>query len=428
MSFVSPPRPEQSRSEQSRPRHFRKTLTGAALALGLGAAALAPIQVASSAPVPEPIDGVYDVLGQSWGVSASDAKLRLDAEHAKTAALDTVKSQLAKASRAAKAEPGLDGAFFDSARRLVVNVHTTTAADAAKANGLTPRTVARGEKALTALQTKVQALADRSGSAQVQSIGADLPSDTLQVVLQPGQQSAKTVALVKQLKAVPGVTVSTNSTTLAMTADVIGGQIMDLVPGTWCSLGFPGTLSNGNNVLLSAGHCVEGNPDVLNAAGTHIGKGIGSRFRTGQPSVDMGLMDIDSEDVGRGYIDNRNGQTTRVTGSSKAPVGSTICKAGNTTGWTCGTITQYNLTVNYGGAGGSVTRTSGLARSTVCTEGGDSGGAYISGTVAQGMTSGGPSDGHDCGFNQGGNATGSYSFYQPVVDAASYYGVTLTRG
>ncbi|ONI69007.1 peptidase S1 [Kribbella sp. ALI-6-A] len=418
MSFVSPPRP----------RQFRKTLAGAALALGLGAAALVPIQSASSAPAPAPIDGVYDVLGKSWGVSASEAKLRLDAEHSKADTLEAVQAQLAKASRVATAEPGLDGAFFDSARRLVVNVHTAQAAEVAKANGLTPRTVARGEKALAALQTKVEALADKSGSTQVQTIGADLPTDRVQVVLQPGRQSAKTVALVKQLKAIPGVDVSTNTTTLTMTADVIGGQIMDLVPGSNCSLGYSGTTSNGNNVMLSAGHCVEGNPDVLNRSGVHLGKGVASRFRTGSPSVDMGLMDIDAEDVGRGYIDNRNGQTTRVTGSSKAPVGSTICKAGNTTGWTCGTIQQYNLTVNYGGAGGSITSTSGLARSTVCTEGGDSGGAYISGTTAQGMTSGGPNDGHDCGFNQGGNATGSYSFYQPVVDAANYYGVTLTRG
>ncbi|MEV6285165.1 S1 family peptidase [Kribbella sp. NPDC051770] len=421
MSFVSPPRPE-----RRRPRHFRKTVTGAALTLGLGAAALAPIQSASSAPLPEAVDGVYTVLGQSWGVSATEAKSRLDAEHAKTAALETVQAQLAKASKSAGA--GLDGAFFDSARRLVVNVHTTQAAETARANGLSPRTVARGEKALTALQTKAQAIIDRSGSTQVQQVGTDLPSDQLRIILQPGEQSAKTVALVKQLKALPGVAVSTNTTTLSMTADVIGGQIMDLVPGTNCSLGFSGTRNGSDNVMLSAGHCVEGNPMVQNRSGVRLGVGVASRFRTGSPSVDMGLMDIDSNNVGRGYIDNRNGQTTRVTGSSKAPVGSTICKAGNTTGWTCGTIQQYNLTVNYGGAGGSVTRTSGLARSTVCTEGGDSGGAYISGTVAQGMTSGGPSDGHDCGFNQGGNATGSYSFYQPVVDAANYYGVTLTRG
>ncbi len=397
------------------PPRPRKSLAGAVLALGLGAAALAPMQTATSAPAPKPVDGVYDVLGKSWGVSPAEAKVRLDGEHTKAAAFETAKTEL-------------DGAFFNSERQLVVNVHSARAAQVAREHGLSPRSVARGEKALAKLQSQVQALADKSGSLQVQSIGADLPTDRLQVVLQPGKQSAKTVALVKQLKAISGVDVSTNNTTLAMTADVIGGQIMDLVPGTNCSLGFPGTRNGGDNVLLSAGHCVEGNPMIQNRSGVRLGVGVASRFRTGSPSVDMGLMDIDSNNVGRGYIDNRNGQTTRVTGSSKAPVGSTICKAGNTTGWTCGTITQYNLTVNYGGAGGSVTQTSGLARSTVCTEGGDSGGAYISGTTAQGMTSGGPSDGHDCGWNQGGNATGSYSFYQPVVDAAQYYGVTLTLG
>ncbi|MET7281148.1 S1 family peptidase [Kribbella sp. NPDC005582] len=395
------------------PPRPRKSLAGAVLALGLGAAALAPMQTATSAPAPSPVDGVYDVLGKSWGVSPAEAKARLDGEHTKAAAFETAKAQL-------------DGAFFNSERQLVVNVHSARAAQIAREHGLAPRSVARGEKALAKLQSQVQALADKSGSLQVQSIGADLPTDRLQVVLQPGKQSAKTVALVKQLKAISGVDVSTNDTTLTMTADVIGGQIMDLVPGTNCSLGFPGTRNGGDNVLLSAGHCVEGNPMIQNRSGVRLGVGVASRFRTGSPSVDMGLMDIDSNNVGRGYIDNRNGQTTRVTGSSKAPVGSTICKAGNTTGWTCGTITQYNLTVNYGGAGGSVTQTSGLARSTVCTEGGDSGGAYISGTTAQGMTSGGPNDGHDCGWNQGSNATGSYSFYQPVVDAAQYYGVTLT--
>lgn len=115
-------------------------------------------------------------------------------------------------------------------------------------------------------------------------------------------------------------------------------------------------------------------------------------------------------------------EATRATTRSRArknAVGSEICKAGNTTGWTCGTIKAYNRTVDYGG-----TVVSGLAETSVCTEGGDSGGAYIGvGNLAQGMTSGGPV-GVECGYNQGYNA-GSYSFYQPVVDAASYYGVTI---
>lgn len=171
--------------------------------------------------------------------------------------------------------------------------------------------------------------------------------------------------------------------------------------------------------MLTAGPCVEGMPSILDANGTHISKGTHSRFTSGRASVDMGLMDIDREDTGRAYVDSRgHSGYYNVKGMSKNAIGTEICKAGNTTGWTCSTIKAYNRTVNYGG-----TVVSGLAEASVCTEGGDSGGAYIGvGDLAQGMTSGGPV-GVNCGYNEGYNA-GSYSFYQPVVDAANYYGVT----
>lgn len=309
-----------------------------------------------------------------------------------------------------------DGAYFDDSGALVVNTSDAGSAQALRSAGLTPRTAARGEKALDALSATVGKVIG-ADLAQVQSWGPELAADEVVVIVAPGADQA----LVQRLSALSGVTVRTGTANGNTThADVIAGQIMDLVPGTNCSLGFPGTTSNGNNVLLTAGHCVEGNPDILNRNGVHIGRGVATEF----PSRDMGLMDIDAEDTGRGYVDTRNGTTVRITGSSKAPVGTTLCKAGNTTGWTCGKITAYNQTVHYSGES---VATSGLARSTVCTEGGDSGGAYIAGNTAQGMTSGGPADGHDCGFNEGANATGSYSFYQPVVDAANTYGVTLTR-
>ncbi|CAM5282267.1 serine protease [Streptomyces badius] len=63
----------------------------------------------------------------------------------------------------------------------------------------------------------------------------------------------------------------------------------------------------------------------------------------------------------------------------------------------------------------------GLASSSVCTQGGDSGGAYVSGDQAQGMTSGGPSN-QRC--NGQVNARGS-SYFQPLDDALAYYGLTL---
>ncbi|MEV0679366.1 trypsin-like serine protease [Actinosynnema sp. NPDC050436] len=368
----------------------------ATVGAAFGAALLTPN--ASAAPEYDP--AMLAALAADQGSSPRDAAARLDRERDLTAALADLRTRGVQ----------VDGAFFDHAGRLVANTSDPAAVTAA---GLTPRTAARGERALDALAAKVER-AIGADLGQVQAWGPDVVGDRVLVTVEPDATSA----LVAKLSRMDGVAVERGAARVAPQADVVPGRIMDLVPGTNCSLGFPGT-RNGAKVLLTAGHCVEGNPDILDANGTHIGKGIATRF----PSADMGLMSIDPEDTGRGYVDTRMGTTVAVKGLSKAAVGATICKAGNTTGWTCGKVSAYNQTVRYSGES---TSTKGLARSTVCTEGGDSGGAYISGNTAQGMTSGGPADGHDCGFNQGSNATGSYSYYQPVVDAANYYGVTLT--
>ncbi len=376
-------------------------LTLLSVCAGIGALAVP----ATAAPVTAYDQTMLETLAAQLKVSPLQAAQKLDHEKNLIASLDSIRTR------------GLhtDGAYFDDAGALVVNADAGSAKELRSA-GLTPRTGTRGENALNALSAKVGTVIGKD-VGQVQSWGPELAADQVVVTVQPGADSA----LVRRLTALPGVSVQTGVANGNTTqADVIPGQIMDLVPGTNCSLGFPGTTGNGNNVMLTAGHCVEGNPDILNRSGVHIGRGVATQF----PSADMGLMDIDAEDTGRGYVDTRMGTTVRITSSSKAPVGTTLCKAGNTTGWTCGKITAYNQTVRYSGES---VATTGLAKSTVCTEGGDSGGAYIAGNTAQGMTSGGPADGHDCGYNQGSNATGSYSYYQPVVDAANKYGVTLTR-
>ncbi len=114
--------------------------------------------------------------------------------------------------------------------------------------------------------------------------------------------------------------------------------------------------------------------------------------------------------------------TVAVKGVSRAASGAALCKSGATTGWTCGTVGSYNNTVTYiDRSGGPDTVVSGLASSTVCVEGGDSGGAYISGNQAQGMTSGGPTDQQCTG---GVNSRGT-SYFQPLDDALRYYGLTL---
>ncbi|WP_026127391.1 S1 family peptidase, partial [Nocardiopsis lucentensis] len=97
-------------------------------------------------------------------------------------------------------------------------------------------------------------------------------------------------------------------------------------------------------------------------------------------------------------------------GSNAAPIGSSICRSGSTTGWHCGTIQARNQTVRY--PQGTVYY---LTRTNVCAEPGDSGGSFISGTQAQGMTSGG----------SGNCSSGGTTFYQEVDPVESAWGVRL---
>jgi streptogrisin C len=73
-------------------------------------------------------------------------------------------------------------------------------------------------------------------------------------------------------------------------------------------------------------------------------------------------------------------------------------------------VQAYNQTVNY--AEGSV---SGLTRTNACAEPGDSGGSWLSGQQAQGVTSGG----------SGNCSSGGTTYFQPVNEILSAYGRTL---
>jgi streptogrisin C len=109
-------------------------------------------------------------------------------------------------------------------------------------------------------------------------------------------------------------------------------------------------------------------------------------------------------------VRGEGGATVDVAGSVEAMVGASVCRSGSTTGWHCGTIQEQNATVTY--AEGTV---NGLTRTTVCAEPGDSGGPYMAGTQAQGVTSGGSGD---C-------TSGGTTFFQPVNPILSDFGLTL---
>lgn len=140
------------------------------------------------------------------------------------------------------------------------------------------------------------------------------------------------------------------------------------------------------------------------------------------PTDDYGTINLASIHTGAGAVDTWNGSSVRVTGSQAAAVGATLCKSGRTTRWTCGRVTAKNATVNYGG--GDVVY--GLTQHNACVMQGDSGGANMSGTQAQGVSSGGAlyqtSSGLVCGERVG---RANVSYFQPVNEVLSTQRLTL---
>jgi hypothetical protein len=176
-----------------------------------------------------------------------------------------------------------------------------------------------------------------------------------------------------------------------------------------CSLGFNVRNSAGTYYFLTAGHCgnIASTWYSNSSHTTTLGTTAGSSF----PGNDYAIVKYSTSYTNHpGNVDLYNGTTQDITSAANAFVGEAVKRSGSTTGVHSGTVTGTNATVNY--AEGTVT---GLIKTNVCAEGGDSGGALFDGTKALGLTSGGS-----------GNCTsGGTTFFQPVTEALSVYGVSV---
>ncbi|MEW2623055.1 S1 family peptidase [Streptomyces sp. NPDC048106] len=171
-----------------------------------------------------------------------------------------------------------------------------------------------------------------------------------------------------------------------------------------CSLGF-NVHSGSTYYFLTAGHCGEvASTWYSNSAHTTVlGTNVGYSF----PGNDFALVKYTNTSIAH---PSAVGSQT-ISSAATPSVGQTVYRRGSTTGTHSGKVTALNTTVNYGS--GDIV--SGLIQTTVCAEGGDSGGPLYNGSVAYGLTSGGSGD---C-------TSGGTTFFQPVTEALSYYGVTL---
>ncbi|SDN36790.1 S1 family peptidase [Allokutzneria albata] len=367
---------------------FAVRYVGSAL-LALGSAAALTLPAAAAAP--------GDTFASPEMLTAMQRDLGLTAAEATARATNEMKAAEAEAGlRAALGDSFAGSHFAHGSAKLTVSVTDAAKADAVRAAGAEVRLVARSSAQLDAIKSTLDK-ADQHASG-VSGWYVDTVNNRVVVtakVVADGEKFVK--ASGADASAVTVVQSNEEPTTLY---DVRGGDAYYMGGGR-CSVGF--SVQGG---YVTAGHC--GTVGTATQGFNRVASGSfrGSSF----PGNDYAWVGTNSNWTPRGVVNRYNGGTVAVKGSSEAAVGASICRSGSTTGWRCGTIQAKNQTVRY--PQGTV---NGMTRTNACAEPGDSGGSWLSGNQAQGVTSGGS-----------GNCTsGGTTYFFPVNPILSRYGLRL---
>ncbi len=291
------------------------------------------------------------------------------------------------------------GSYRDGAGKLVVTVTDSADAASVRAAGAVPRLVARSGADLRRAADELQRSAKIVGTAWM----VDPKTNQVLVTADSTVTGAK-LATLERVVAKLGGAVRIESEAGTLSTRITGGDAI-YTGGARCSLGF--NVRRGSVAyFLTAGHCT-------NIGATWTGPGgqvLGVRTGTSFPGNDYGIVQYTSTIARPGAVNLYNGTLRDISSAGNAFVGQAVQRSGSTTGLRGGTVTAVNATVNY--PQGQV---SGLIRTTVCAEPGDSGGSLVAGNTALGLTSGG----------SGNCSSGGTTFFQPVTEALSVYGVAI---
>ncbi|MEU0919246.1 S1 family peptidase [Streptomyces cyaneofuscatus] len=377
-------------------RHATALRTGLSALLVLGAWTAVGPSAASAAPTDSaelPASAaLLSAMQRDLGLTEGQARTRLAQEKAATA-LEP------KAQRAAGSAYG--GSWFDSATgKLTVAVTDVGKAGAVRAAGAQTRIVEHSAAQLDATMKRIDALSAPDGVA---SWRVDPATSRVVVNVVDSAQGDNDVRafVAKARKAGPVTVERTAEAPQTFAAGTVGGDPY-YTGNVRCSIGF--SVHGG---FVTAGHCGGTGQQVRGWDNSYIGNFQGSSF----PGDDYAWVNVGSGwwtvpvVLGWGTVPDQ-----LVRGSNEAPIGASICRSGSTTRWHCGRVLAKNETVNYSqGAVHQMTKTS------VCAQGGDSGGSFISGDQAQGVTSGG----------WGNCSSGGETWYQPINEILNRYGLRL---
>lgn len=323
------------------------------------------------------------VLG---GIAGTPAQAAVDVDPAASIASLT--------GRLADSQTG--GSYYDAAtNKMVVTVTDEAAATQVRAAGATAKLVKYSAATLNGIVT---------GAPTIVGTAWSVDPITNQVVVDVDTTvSGADLAAVKAAVARAGGAARIERLTGPLQKTISGG---DAIYGgsSRCSLGFNVRNSAGTTFFLTAGHCTNiASTWYANSSHTTT---LGTRTGTSFPGNDYGIVRYTNTSISKpGAVGSQD-----ITNARTPSVGEPVTRRGSTTGIRSGTVTALNATVNY--AQGSVY---GMIRTTVCAQPGDSGGPLYRGTSALGLTSGG----------SGNCTTGGTTFFQPVVEPLSVYGVSV---
>jgi Alpha-lytic protease prodomain len=358
----------------------------------LGAAATAVMATGALAATAVPASGqdllnpdMVPAMQRDLGLTHDQALSRLQSEDVANKVTEGLSAALGDA---------FGGATYNAATGKA-HVETTNAALVGKIReaGAEAQVVRFSARQLESTVSVLNA-GEKAAPAAITGWGVDSATNRVTLSVLQGQRGAADAFLAKSGVDKSSVTVVETSAQPSVYANIRGGDPYYIGGSARCSVGFSTTTG-----FLSAGHCA-----ALTGAGALTGSNgasLGSWGRYSFPTNDYSAVRTNSNWTPLAQMNNG----TAVRGSSNAATGTSVCKAGSTTGWTCGTIGAKNQTVRY--SEGTVY---GMTATNVRSAAGDSGGGFIAGNSAQGLLS-------------GGNTSVTYFF--PIGAALSGTGTTL---
>ncbi|WP_045741492.1 S1 family peptidase [Actinoplanes rectilineatus] len=306
------------------------------------------------------------------------------------------------ATLAAQTGADFGGAWLaEDGNTLKVAVTDSSVSDVVKKAGAVPVLVKRSEAWLDGVKSTLDEV--KKASEDVTGWYVDVATNKV-VVVATSKSAGQAFAEAADVPA-GSVTVKVNKAQPKPLVDIRGADpyFINLDGGqARCSIGF--SVEGG---FVTAGHCGAEGTETTDPDGVEQGT---VEFSVFPGDADMGFVATNDNFTPRAVVNDFNNNELPVAGNTEAPVGAAVCRSGSTTGTFCGTILAKNQTVRY--PEGAVT---GLTRTDVCAEGGDSGGPWLSGDQAQGVTSGGSGD---C-------TVGGETFFQPVNEILAAQNLTL---